>query len=142
MFAELDRLLTEEPHPSRDDSLENALNYVNSRYRPGMPTSSSKRPSHSPSISPSHDGRREATGAIPPNPDAAAAPAATPIQFNPINPSTNLRPTVAASPQPTVATAAPRRFNLWMVLATVVVMVSCFGASFFVVLSMLQNSDR
>ncbi|MGF1534936.1 MAG: hypothetical protein ACFB4J_00440 [Elainellaceae cyanobacterium] len=68
-----------------------------------------------------------------------AEPAESAQAFAP-RPAANLRPAVVM-PNPAPASSAPRKFNLWMVLVIIAVMLSCFGAGFLLTLPLLQQSS-
>ncbi|MEO0407657.1 MAG: hypothetical protein AAF289_09930 [Cyanobacteria bacterium P01_A01_bin.135] len=138
MFAELDRLLADDSGPAIDESLRSGLNYVPPRRTssPTTPKPSSPKP---PSAKPPSSKAPVAKAPESKAPAAKASTIKTPLSQKPAD---NLRRTVAATPQPVTTAAPPRRLNPWLVLATILVMISCFGASFFVVLSMLRSTNR
>ncbi|MGB3614588.1 MAG: hypothetical protein WBA10_12415 [Elainellaceae cyanobacterium] len=113
MFAELDRLLADDLSPQPQQPLFQEDNSLQAAL--------------------SHvDSRHRVNGSRPDQPK----------QLSPKLP-TNLRRTVAAPPQPAASSdAIPRRSNLWLIVATVAVMLSCFGAGFLITLPLLQSSDR
>lgn len=129
MFAELDRLLADDLLPP-------------SGLQSGLQTGPQPSPQFAPQPVSRDDDEslKAALSHVNARPRASAATGPPkPSLFKP----PHLRQTVAVPPSPPTAKGAPRRPNLWLILAVVAVMLSCFGAGFLLTLPLLQqSSDR